>query len=178
VWEQKEPFMDNANKSPVLNIDDLQYRVSAHGEKYYVQIGDIGRRLGAVKLGYNVSILPPGKRAFPRHNHLINEEMFFILEGEGEVVVGAESYPVRGGDFIACPAGPADTAHQIINTSSDSDLKFVAVSTRMAPEVVEYPDSEKFGVMTEYPGGEGAAKIKRFIVRGEGTEKEYWEGED
>ena len=47
----------------------------------------------------------PGKRAFPFHNHQVNEEMFFVIAGSGEVRIGAEMFPIRKGDIIACPAG-------------------------------------------------------------------------
>src|SRR5690348_11863028 len=113
---------------PILNIDAIEYRDWARGEKFAAKLGDVGRRVGAQKLGYNVTVLPPGKRAFPRHNHTVNEEMFLILEGEGEVVIGAKRTPVRKGDFIACPPGSTDTAHQIVNTSN-ADLRYLAVST-------------------------------------------------
>ena len=74
---------------PILNIADVEFRKVGHGatfrenapEKFQSQIGDIGRRLGAQKLGYNITVVPPGKRAFPFHNHRANEEMFLVLEG-------------------------------------------------------------------------------------------------
>jgi len=50
----------------------------------------VGTRLGARLLGYNITAVPPGKRAFPLHNHMVNEEMFFVVEGHGEV----ESAPI------------------------------------------------------------------------------------
>jgi uncharacterized cupin superfamily protein len=46
---------------------------------FEARLGDIGRRLGAQKLGYNLTVVPPGKRAFPFHNHHINEEMFVVV---------------------------------------------------------------------------------------------------
>lgn len=33
---------------------------------------------------------------------MINEEMFFVLEGNGELRVGDATHPVRAGDIIAC----------------------------------------------------------------------------
>ncbi|MCW8278541.1 cupin domain-containing protein [Pseudomonas sp. PCH199] len=34
-----------------------------------------------------------------------NLGMFYIVAGEGEVRLGAERFPIRAGDVIACPAG-------------------------------------------------------------------------
>jgi uncharacterized cupin superfamily protein len=104
--------------------------------------------LGSKKLGYNVTVVPQGKSAFPFHSHGVNEEMFFVLEGEGEVRIGSETYSIRGGDVIACPPGGPETAHQIANTG-DAELRFLAVSTKLSPEIVEYPDSGKFGVLCD-----------------------------
>lgn len=164
----------NPKKPPILNLDDVQYRDVGRGEKFVAKVGDVGGRIGAAKLGYNICVVPPGKRAWPRHNHFVNEEAFFILEGTGEVIIGADRYPIRKGDFIANPPGGADTAHQIVNTSG-ADLKYIALSTKLAPEMVEYPDSGKYGMAAPVPDAPG--KFKRFIVRTEATENDYWEGE-
>ncbi len=167
----------DTKKPPILNVADLQYRATGHGEKFAAQVGDVGGRIGASKLGYNVCVVAPGKRAWPRHNHTVNEEVFFVLEGKGEVIIGPDRFPIRQGDFIASPPGGADTAHQIVNTS-DAELKYIALSTKLVPEMVEYPDSRKFGFAGFVPDASGKPQLKRFIARDQATEKEYWEGED
>ena len=129
-------------------------------------------------MGYNVTVLPPGKRAFPFHSHRINEEMFFVLEGAGEIRMGDQTHAIRQGDFIACPAGGPDTAHQIINTSTTAELKFLAVSTMQSPEIAEYPDSAKFGVIARHPVGKyGKPEVVQFIGRMD-MAMDYWEGKD
>lgn len=103
--------------------------------------------------------------------------MFFILEGEGEARIGDQHYPVRRGDVIACPPGGPETAHQIVNTSETAELRFLAVSTRLSPEICDYPDSGKTGVYAEYPPGpDGKPQGARFLIR-TGTTLDYWEGE-
>ncbi len=172
---------------PILNLDEVTYFDFGHGgapipgsgvapEAFQAKLGTIGTRIGAKKLGYNVTVVPAGKRAFPLHSHRVNEEMFFVLEGAGEVRIGAETYPLRAGDVVACPPGEADTAHQIINTGS-GELKYLAVSTAMSPEVCEYPDSGKFGVTVESGRAENGRPLGfRFLGRA-GETKEYWDGE-
>lgn len=52
-------------------------------------------------------ILEPGE-APPVHVHEDAEQVFFILEGEGELGVGpgaAEKHPLRTGDFVRTPPG-------------------------------------------------------------------------
>jgi uncharacterized cupin superfamily protein len=161
---------------PIVNIAELEYRRWGNGDRFDARVGAVGGRLGAQKLGYNVTVLAPGKRAFPFHNHRVNEEMFFVLEGEGEIRIGESRHAIRGGDVIACPAGGAEAAHQIVNTSS-AELKYLAVSTRLSPEIVEYPDSEKFGVQAEFPAGaDGQATLFRFVSRVDAN-VDYWDGE-
>lgn len=136
----------------------------------------MSRQVGAKKLGYNVTAVPPGKRAFPFHNHQVNEEMFFVLAGSGEVRIGAETFPIRKGDIIACPAGGLDTAHQIVNTGSE-ELRYLAVSTQQSPEVAEYPDTGRFGVLAELaPDVGGTPRMLMFVGR-EVHSLNYWEGE-
>jgi len=114
----------------IINIADIELTsrpaaYSAPGaasERFDARSGQIAARLGASKLGYNVTAVPPGRRAFPFHNHRVNEEMFFILAGSGSVRIGAETFPIRSGDVIACPPGGPETAHQIINTGK-TELK-------------------------------------------------------
>jgi uncharacterized cupin superfamily protein len=170
--------------APILNLDDVNLEPWAPGailpeeisERYGARMGQIGTRIGARKLGYNLTAVAPGKSAFPRHNHHANEEMFFIVQGSGELQVGAARYPIRSGDVIACPPGGPDTAHKIFNTGSE-ELRYLAVSTKQVPEVVDYPDSGKFGVLSEVPGAEGAPP-QRFMFAGRANNGvSYWDGE-
>jgi len=71
-----------------------------------------------------------------------------VLAGSGEIRIGDETFPIRAGDIIACPAGGHETAHQIINTESQ-ELRYLAISTQQSPEIAEYPDTGRFGVLAE-----------------------------
>jgi len=162
----------------ILNIDDIEYQSWGHGDRFEAKLGTISSRIGARKLGYNLTVLAPGKRAFPFHSHRVNEEMFFILEGKGDIRIGPETYPVAKGDVIACPPGGPDTAHQLINTSESDEMKYLAVATSESPEIAEYPDSEKVGVLAEFPAqGDGKPTVMRYIIRDQAGMAEYWEGE-
>jgi uncharacterized cupin superfamily protein len=138
--------------------------------------GQVGTRIGAQKLGYNITAVPPGKAAFPFHCHRINEEMFFVLQGTGDVRIGAETHPIRQGDIIACPPGGPEAAHQIRN-SGNEELRYLAVSSKQSPEICEYPDSGKFGLLAEYPPWpDGKPQVFRHIGKSE-LAVGYWEGE-
>ena len=162
----------------ILNIDDIEYQNWEHGDRFKASLGAVSARIGAQKLGYNITVLAPGKRAFPFHNHRVNEEMFFILEGKGEIRIGPKTYPVKNGDIIACPPGGQDTAHQLINTSESDEMRYLAVATSMSPEIAEYPDSQKVGVLAEFSAeGDGKPVVMRYIIRDQAGMAEYWEGE-
>jgi uncharacterized cupin superfamily protein len=130
---------------PVINIDELKLEHEPANGPFQQSYGIISDAIGAKKLGYNLTVVPPGKRACPFHNHHNNEEMFFIIEGAGLLRFGDKEFPVRKHDVIACPPGKQDVAHQMINTGKDV-LKYLALSTKDRTEVVEFPDSKKVGV--------------------------------
>jgi uncharacterized cupin superfamily protein len=170
--------MSNA-PHPIINIADAPWQprpaaLAPTGEparsRFDARVAQIGPLLGARKLGYNLTAVPPGKAAFPFHAHQVNEELFFVLQGKGEVRIGEAVHPIRSGDLIACPAG--GPAHQIRNTGSE-ELRYLAVSTREAPELVHYPDSGKFGVY-----GAPDAQGERFTHIGRmSLAVDYWDGE-
>jgi len=163
----------------IINLDRAEFVENPFPgpkERYGARIALLSPRLGAKLLGYNLTVIEPGKAAFPRHNHWTNEELFLVLEGEGEVRIGDERYPLRKGDVLACPPGGTETAHQIINTS-DVEMKLFAVSTQISAEMVEFPDSGKFGVIAMGPtGSDRKQRHFRFVSRPDQS-LDYWDGE-
>jgi uncharacterized cupin superfamily protein len=128
----------------VVNVDELQLEHFERGSKFACDAVRIGPLLGAKDLGFSYDVVPPGKRSCPFHSHRAEEEMFFIVKGRGTLRYGGETRPIRAGDFICCPTGGPETAHQIVN-DSDAELAYISVSTMMAAEICEYPDSKKIG---------------------------------
>jgi uncharacterized cupin superfamily protein len=169
---------------PIINIADVpldptpaEYAPTGPAaERFAAKTGVIGSRIGARKLGYNITAVPPGKRAWPFHNHPSKEEVFFVLQGSGEVRIGTARYAIRSGDVIACPAGGKETAHQIINNGPE-ELRYLAVSTEHSLEMAEYPDSGKFAVKAEL-GTAPDGTPQRFIFVGRTAQPvDYWDGE-
>ena len=169
---------------PIVNLADLDLvpltamSAKAGGSppppRFGGRLGRIAPLIGAKKLGYNLTVLAPGKCAFPFHSHRINEEMFFVIEGEGEIRIGEARHAIRARDVIACPPGGAETAHQIRNTSDTNELRLFAVSTLISPEICEYPDSGKFAVSD--PEAAGERPPFRYVGR-TGHAIDYWDGE-
>jgi len=155
----------------VINIDQLKLEhFDAVDGKFESDFARIGPLLGAKDLGYSYDVVPPGKTSCPFHSHRGEEEMFFIVRGEGTLRYGNERRKVRAGDFICCPVGGPETAHQIINDSS-AELAYISVSTMMPAEVCEYPDSGKVGAF----GGDGTSRVRHLTETSSAVD--YWKGE-
>ena len=60
-------------------------------------------------------------RIHPEHKHPTMEEIFYFLEGEGEIVLDGRASKVTSGDRIIVRAG---TLHEIRNTGK-KELKFI-----------------------------------------------------
>ncbi|MBL4855247.1 MAG: cupin domain-containing protein [Robiginitomaculum sp.] len=163
---------------PVLNIDDVPMIEFGNGEKFAAKLGRLGPALGAKNLGCMLTIVPPGKCAFPFHAHLLDDEMMFILDGSGEYRFGDATYPVKAGDMLGAPPGGAEVAHQLINTGK-TDLKYLAFSTNGSTSVVVYPDSDKFLVGADIPQGGSSrdAKFHHLGKIGVGA-ADYFDGEE
>ena len=135
----------------------------------------VGARLAqgtaATKLGISVDTVAPGKRSCPYHFHYAQEEAFVILSGEGTLRVAGEMVPIKAGDTIFIPPGPA-YPHQIINTSN-APLEYLSISTRDSPEVVEYPDSGKY--LASAKRGDDSYGFSR--MHREKDDLDYWDGE-
>ena len=154
----------------VINIDQLKLEHFEEGEKFASDSARIGPLVGASDLGYSYDVVQPGKSSCPFHSHRGEEEMFFIVKGEGLLRYGPETRKVRSGDFICCPVGGPETAHQLINDST-GELAYISVSTMMPAEVCEYPDSGKVGAF----GGKGESRLRHMTETS--SRVDYWKGE-
>jgi uncharacterized cupin superfamily protein len=157
-----------SEQTPIIHIDAAELKTGGNGAKFANRTARLAPKIGLKTLGCSVIIVPPGKRAFPYHAHSLIEEMCFVLEGNGTLRHDGTEYPVTAGDLIASPCG---AAHQLVNTS-DSDLKYLAISSNALADVVLYPDSGKIAAVTAaFP-----KTIWHFSHLSSSTD--YYEGED
>lgn len=61
------------------------------------------------------SVLEPDGGQVPWHNHE-QEEVYFVIEGEGEMCIGEERQTLRGGQAVYIPSR---AYHQITNTGAE-----------------------------------------------------------
>jgi uncharacterized cupin superfamily protein len=98
------------------------------------------KALGGEALSCGLWELPPGKKSFPFHRHLVTEEALFVVSGKGQVRSDEGLTPIGPGDYVSFPAG--GTAHQLINDGTEP-LVYLGMSATKGVDVVEYPDSGK-----------------------------------
>src|SRR5258706_7751162 len=145
---------------PIANLDEVAFTDIEDNGYYTSKRAQFSDDIGAKKLGYNLTELPPGKAQFPFHSHHGEEEMFLILEGQGELRFGNQRYAIRKHDVIGCPTGGAEVAHQIINTGT-TRMRYLALSNVVQIETCEYPDSNKIMIASGLRGESGLSKMFR-----------------
>ena len=106
----------------------------------------VGQQAGARALGAALYEVEAGSGVSPYHVHHANEELLLVLAGRPTVRTPDGERELRAGDLVAFPAGP-DGAHRVDNRA-DEPARVLLVSTMVAPDVVEHPDSRKVLVLT------------------------------
>lgn len=102
---------------------------------------EIGRAIGADRLGYGLLHLAPGESFCPYHWHTREEELYVVMSGTPTVRTPTATFALRPGDCVAFGVG-ARGAHRLSNDGSD-DALVLAVANTDAGDVCYYPDSRK-----------------------------------
>lgn len=157
-----------------VNINDLDWQESTQ-ENFTYSRKQLGASAGSQLIGTSLYKLLPGQKAFPFHFHHANEEAIFILDGQGTLRINKERISIQKDDYIALPRGP-EYSHQVINTSN-APLIYLCISTMIEPDVMQYPDSNKVGVMTGTAPGESKNKHSFKAIFKLGSEVSYYESE-
>src|ERR671916_501246 len=162
--------------SNVVRADDLEWGEQSHGDRFAHRRKQLGSAAGAERLGCSLYEIPPGRRSWPYHYHLANEEAIYVLEGSGTLRIDGVEVEISQGDYVAMPVGER-RAHQIINTS-DEPLRYLCFSTMIEPDAMVYPDSNKIGLFAgSAPGGSKEKRTVSKFLRAD-AEVSYYEGEE
>ena len=114
----------------------------------------LGRQAGAEQLGASLYEIPPGSSSFPLHVHHGNEELVVVLEGTPTLRTLEGERELAPGEVVACLPGRAG-AHRIDNRSG-APARVLIVSTMIAPDFNEYPDTGRVWARTNAPGRDPA----------------------
>jgi len=115
------------------------YNNRNNAEPYITRDGSLIRELMHPSIHSNHSqslaeaIIAPGQRT-ATHRHYRSEEIYYIQQGSGTIIVGDESRDVVVGDSIAIPPG---TFHSIKNTGTTDLIVLCACSPPYAHDDTE-----------------------------------------
>lgn len=141
-WPKKLVELDSVGEwENIVNVHTLELEAEQGKEPYRYGYRRPATAMGAKKLGFNITTLPPRQFSAPYHLHHAEEEMFLILEGRAMLRQGGHYREVSHGDLVFFPTGP-EGAHQMYNHTGET-CRFLAISSMDDLEVVEYPDSKK-----------------------------------
>jgi uncharacterized cupin superfamily protein len=157
-----EPEVGELMERPptIVNVAALREVEREHGRSHFFE-RDFGRAAGSESTGMSWVRVPPGRTGWPPHCHSAEEELFVVLEGEGNVLLGEEEHPVRRGHVVGRPPGTR-VAHSF--QAGDEGLTYLAYGTREPNDIAYYPRSNKV-----YLRGVG------LMARLE--DLDYWDGE-
>ncbi len=125
--------------STIVALDRVQPVPREHGRVQTVR-RDLGRAAGSVSSGCKHVEVAPGKRSSLRHCHSLEDELFVVLDGAGELLLGDERHAVRRGSIVARPPGTG-VAHAF--EAGGDGLTLLAYGTREPDDTCWYPDSQK-----------------------------------
>ena len=127
----------------------------------------VGNRIGSELIGGSLYEVAPGKKLWPYHTHHANEEWLVVTRGRPTLRTPEGERELTEGD-VACFLRGEAGAHQVINRT-DEPVRVLMLSTLLMPEVIEYPDSEKWSATSPADGRLFRARL--------GEPAEYWDGE-
>jgi uncharacterized cupin superfamily protein len=147
----------------VANIFEPDWDAEQDEQPFSWRRARLGRQAGSEELGASLFELPPGRSSFPLHVHHANEELIVVLAGRPTLRTLEDERELVPGEVVACPRGRRG-AHRLDNRSQEP-ARVLIVSTMVAPEVNEYPDSGKVWARTYAPGADPGGEAVELIAR-------------
>lgn len=156
------------------NVFEPDWDAEQDREPFRWRRSRLGRQAGSQKLGASLYELLPGDSTWPLHLHHANEELLVILAGRPTLRSLDGERVLAPGEVVACPTGRSG-AHRIDNRSTEA-ARLLVVSTMIAPELSEYPESGKLWGLAFAPGSEHSPDAPELLGRPEGN-LDYFDGE-
>lgn len=130
-------------KHETINTIPVKHKCEHEKYEYYKRVFLSGEN--ANQCTVSIYEIPPQKSAYPYHFHLKNEEVFYIISGNGLLRTPDGEKRVSAGDLLYFPAN-SDGAHKLANSSDVAPLVYLDFDTTNDIDIAYYPDSDKFGV--------------------------------
>ncbi len=132
------------------NIFDPAFDRSRDEPPYRWRRAFVGRQAGSEQLGASLFEVEPGAATFPLHAHFHNEELLIVLAGAPTLRTLEGTRELVPGEVVAFPAGRSG-AHELTNRTAGR-VRIMIVSTMLAPEINEFPDTGELWVRDYVPG--------------------------
>lgn len=163
-----------ANNESMPNLFEPEWDADQDKAPFTWRRARIGRQAGSEQLGASLFEVPPGSSTFPLHVHHANEELVVVVSGRPTLRTLDGERELFPGEVVAFPVGRRG-AHRLDNRT-DAAVQVLILSTMLAPEVNEYPDSGKIWARTYAPGAEPGPEDAFLIARPEDN-LDYMDGE-
>ena len=155
------PAPEAERPATIVALDDVAPEDFTGGGDVVAVRRDFGDVLGSTRTGVGHLVVAPGALSGPPHCHAAEEEIFFVLDGDGTLLLGDEEHPVRAGSVVARPPATG-VAHAF--RAGDAPLTLLAFGTREPNDIVFFPRSGKVG-------------LRGIRARFNIAKVEYWDGE-
>lgn len=127
-----------------FSIDEVPWEHFSHGERFAIRFRMLGDYGGGSHLGVGLEVLEPGKRTYPAHYHMLEEEHVLVLEGTLGLRLGGRSYRLSAGDYVCFPAGQK-AGHTLFNDGKEP-CRYLIIGERNPHDVVVFTDSNSVRV--------------------------------
>ena len=152
--------------STIVNVADVE-SVERDGATVGRRVRNLGRAAGSSWTGLRLAEVLPGKLNAPPHCHSAEEEIFVVLDGDGDLLLweedGIVEQQVRAGSVVARPAGTG-VGHTF--RAGEQGMSVLMYGARDPNDICYYPRSGKV-----YFTGLG-------VIARLGESLDYWDGED
>lgn len=166
----EKPVTTPDKPKPPISSADVAWTEEGPGRG--TRFGGRSRHLtyAAVGADYHVGMLiespAPGRRLWPRHYHMVEEEQVLVLDGEVTLLLGDQEHRMTAGDYVCFPAGQK-TGHSFLNSGA-GPCSYLVIGERSPHDVCVYPDSNKLAV--------NALRVRDSIFDMAAL-RNYWDGE-
>jgi uncharacterized cupin superfamily protein len=131
---QRPPSIRHLDEVPVETEVRPGYDITEH---------DLATACGSVRSGLRHDVLAPGTLSCPPHWHSAEEELFYVLAGDGVALLGEESFPLRPGSVLVRP--PCSRVAHALRAGAEG-LTYLAYGTRVPADTCFYPRSGKANI--------------------------------
>lgn len=166
----EKPTTTSDKPKPPISSHDVAWNEEGPGTG--TCFGGRSKHLTHAAIGedYHVGVLiespAPGRRLWPKHYHMMEEEYVLILEGQATLLLGDDVHDLNPGDYVCFPAGQK-ICHSILNNGA-GPCSYLMIGERNPADVCVYPDSNKLAV--------NALRTRESIFDMAGL-RGYWDGE-